>query len=95
MTKATNTKPATRRSDDNGQGTGPPNLAELKACNIMSGSVISIHTDVSIHDAAEMLIDHGVSALPVVSGRKVVGILSETDFAPPGGVGQPARHLRR
>lgn len=89
MTKATNTKPATRRSDDNGQGTGPPTLAELKACNIMSGSVISIHTDVSIHDAAEMLIDHGVSALPVVSGRKVVGILSETDLLHREELGNP------
>ncbi|WP_226699981.1 CBS domain-containing protein [Qipengyuania gaetbuli] len=89
MTKANDTKSAATRRNSTDQGTGPPTHTELKACNIMSGSVISIHEDVSIHDAAEMLIEHGVSALPVVSGRKILGILSETDLLHREELGNP------
>lgn len=88
MNTATQT-PTGRRDQAGGQGTGPPESATLKACNIMSGSVISIHRDLSIHDAAEVLIEKGVSALPVVEGRHVIGILSETDLLHRQELGNP------
>ncbi|OYU88922.1 MAG: hypothetical protein CFE29_15320 [Bradyrhizobiaceae bacterium PARB1] len=53
----------------------------MKAHEIMTRNVVTIAPDASIHDAAQMMIDHHVSGLPVVDGEgKLIGIVTERDF---------------
>lgn len=58
-------------------------LGAVKVAEIMSRPVITVTPDTSIKAAAELLIGHGISALPVIgpTGR-LVGILSEADLLP-------------
>lgn len=53
----------------------------MRAAQVMTTNVLSIASDASIFDAAEILVGAGVSALPVVDGRGcMIGILSEADL---------------
>lgn len=55
-------------------------LMRLTAREIMTGSVITIGPDRGVHEAAQLMIDHKIGALPVTEGGRVVGILTETDL---------------
>jgi len=44
-------------------------------------AVWSIAEDASVYDAIQVMADHGVGALPVVTAQKLVGIVSERDYA--------------
>ena len=49
----------------------------------MSSPVTTVTGDTSLKDAAEILVTHEISALPVVDWRhKLIGILSEADIVP-------------
>lgn len=53
----------------------------MNVSDIMSSPVFSIKQDATVEDAAKLMCDKNVSALPVVDGdNKVVGILTESDF---------------
>lgn len=53
----------------------------MKVRDVMTPDVIVIGPDAPIHKAARLMVDHGVSALPVVDeDGAVVGILSEADL---------------
>jgi CBS domain-containing protein len=53
----------------------------MKVEEIMTRDVITVRADTPIHAAARLMVDHGVSGLPVVDeGGAVVGILSEGDL---------------
>ena len=48
---------------------------------VMTRDVITVRPGATIHDAARLLVDHGVSGLPVVDDAgAVVGVLSEGDL---------------
>ena len=47
---------------------------------IMSSEVVSIQNDSSVADAAHLMASCGISALAVMAGNKVVGILTERDL---------------
>lgn len=61
--------------------TGTERRTPVRAMDIMTREVISVHPETSIHDAARIMVDHAVSGLPVVGdGGRVVGIVSEGDL---------------
>lgn len=55
-------------------------LSKLKIEEIMTSDVITIHADTPIEDAARIMADNKIGGLPVVQGRDVVGIITETDL---------------
>src|SRR3989304_5803567 len=53
----------------------------MRVEEIMTKDVITVSPKTPIHEAAELMIDHGVSGLPVVDDAgSVVGIVSEGDL---------------
>ena len=53
----------------------------MKVTEIMSRSVITVTPATPIKEAARLLVEHGVSALPVLdAGGELVGIVSEADL---------------
>lgn len=54
--------------------------AQLTVEKVMSRSVVSTTPDTPILDAAEQMLDHKISGLPVVEDGAVVGIITETDI---------------
>jgi CBS domain-containing protein len=47
---------------------------------LMTKDVLTVDPDRSLKDVAKMLIEHDISALPVMDGDVVVGVVSETDI---------------
>ena len=58
--------PATTRAGELGQG---------------DGETVTIGADDSIDEALRTMIDHKVRRLPVIDGKKMVGIISQADIA--------------
>ncbi|MBS0525744.1 MAG: CBS domain-containing protein [Proteobacteria bacterium] len=53
----------------------------MRAAQVMTPDVLSISSDATVFDAAELLVGTGVSAMPVVDGTgRMVGIVSEADL---------------
>jgi CBS domain-containing protein len=53
----------------------------MRAADIMTRDVITLTPDLPVRRAAEILLEHGISAAPVTeAGRRLVGILSEGDL---------------
>ena len=52
----------------------------IRLSDIMVAQVISVDEDASIRQAALFLQKHKLGCLPVVSGEKLVGIVTDTDF---------------
>ena len=55
-------------------------LAKLTVGEVMSRMVIQVSADRSVADAARLMLDHQIGALPVVEGERLVGIVTESDF---------------
>ncbi len=55
-------------------------LSKLKVKEIMSKDVVTVTEDTPLEEAARIMVDRGVSGLPVVRDRSVVGIITETDI---------------
>ena len=55
-------------------------VARLTVREIMTTAVITVDPDRGIREAARLMIDHKIGALPVVVGGRVVGIVTETDL---------------
>ena len=49
----------------------------MKAKDVMTPQVISVQPDNTVGEVAERLLKHGVSAVPVVEGDRIVGIVSD------------------
>lgn len=47
---------------------------------VMSKDVITIHPDADLRDAAQLMMHNKLGCLPVIDGRKLVGIITESDF---------------
>lgn len=55
-------------------------LSRIKVQDIMVKDVITVNEDTPIEEAARVMTDHKVGALPVMRGERVVGIITETDL---------------
>jgi acetoin utilization protein AcuB len=55
-------------------------LARLAVADVMTKNVIVIDPMRDAREAARIMIDHKIGALPVLDGQKLVGIITETDL---------------
>jgi acetoin utilization protein AcuB len=55
-------------------------LARLTVADVMTKSVIVIDPARDAREAARIMIDHKIGALPVLDGARLVGIITETDL---------------
>jgi acetoin utilization protein AcuB len=55
-------------------------LARLTVGEVMSKTVLRVGPDRRVHEAARIMIEHKIGALPVVDGERVIGIVTETDI---------------
>jgi acetoin utilization protein AcuB len=54
-------------------------LARMTVDSVMTRTVITVDPDRDAQDAARIMLDHKIGALPVVESGTVVGIMTETD----------------
>src|SRR6187431_1878559 len=52
----------------------------MQVRDIMTKAVVSVDPDTSVLDLAALMLDNRVSAIPVISGGLVAGIVSEADL---------------
>jgi CBS-domain-containing membrane protein len=53
----------------------------MNASDVMVRDVVTVGPDEDVSKAVKLLVDHDISALPVIdSERRVIGVLSEADF---------------
>jgi len=55
-------------------------LTKLTVGQVMTGSVITAGPDRPARDAAQLMLDHKIGAVPVVDGGHLIGIITETDI---------------
>lgn len=55
-------------------------LARLTVDQVMTRTVIAIDPERDAREAARIMIDHKIGALPVLDGERLLGILTETDL---------------
>lgn len=55
-------------------------LARLTVRGVMTASVIVVEPDRPLSEAARIMVDHKIGALPVVDAGRLVGIVTESDF---------------
>jgi acetoin utilization protein AcuB len=55
-------------------------LTKLAVSEVMTRSVIIIGPDRDARDAAKVMLEHKIGALPVVDDGRLIGILTETDL---------------
>ncbi|MFH1821535.1 MAG: CBS domain-containing protein [Methanobacteriota archaeon] len=53
----------------------------LHVSSVMTSDPISVAPDVMAKRAAELMLDHDISGLPILEGGKLVGIVTKMDFA--------------
>jgi acetoin utilization protein AcuB len=55
-------------------------IEKITVKDIMIKNVRTVSEDTSIEEAARILVDNKISALPVMHGKELVGIITETDL---------------
>lgn len=63
----------------------------MKVRELMTKQVVSASPEMSLRDAAALLVEHDISGLPVVLGSEVVGVLSEEDIVRKASAGAPGQ----
>lgn len=56
-------------------------LSEIPVSDVMNRNLITLNTDINIHDAACIFSKYGLRRLPVVENNRLVGVLSISDLA--------------
>ena len=68
-----------------------PDIDQMTAADVMTHDVVTVSPEATLRQAARLMTQHGVSALPVRKGGVVVGIVSETDLISPAAAATPQR----
>ena len=55
-------------------------LARMTVGSVMTKSVITVDPNRNVVEAARIMLDHKIGALPVVDGGTIIGIMTETDI---------------
>ena len=55
-------------------------LAKVTVGQVMTETVIAVGPDRDVADAARLMLDHKIGALPVTDGGRLIGIVTETDM---------------
>jgi len=55
-------------------------LSKLKIREIMTRDVVTIQEDTPVEEAAKIMVDNKIGALPVMKGDELIGIITETDI---------------
>lgn len=55
-------------------------LSQLTVENVMSSPVITAPPNLPLEEAAGLMVKHKIGCLPVLNGRELVGIITETDI---------------
>lgn len=55
-------------------------LAKLTIDKTMTREVITVTEDTPLEEAARVMVDHKIGGLPVMKGKELVGIISESDL---------------
>lgn len=55
-------------------------LRSVRVDSVMVSEPITVERDTPIREAGELLIEHKLGCVPVLSGDELVGILTESDF---------------
>jgi len=55
-------------------------LARLTVASVMTKSLVTVSPRQDSREAALLMLDHKIGALPVVDGGQLVGIITETDL---------------
>lgn len=55
-------------------------LEKITVKDIMIKNVFTVQEDTTIEEAARVMVDNKISALPVMRGKELVGIITETDL---------------
>ena len=65
----------------------------MRASEVMTGPVITVPPDMELKQAAWLLVEHAIGALPVVEDGNLVGIVSEADLVALEVAPDPRAHL--
>lgn len=55
-------------------------LARMTVGSVMTKGVITVDPNRNVVEAARIMLDHKIGALPVVDGGTIIGIMTETDI---------------
>ena len=55
-------------------------IKTIRIKEIMTEKVVTISPDATVKDAARVMLDKKIGCLPVLEGRKLIGIITETDI---------------
>src|SRR4029450_2809435 len=79
-----------------GTGQNGPNRcgeAAVRVREVMSSPVVCVPPDLPVKEVADLLVNHRISAVPVVDHGELVGIVSEADLVPLALAPDPRAHL--
>jgi CBS domain-containing protein len=68
-----------------------PDTDQMTAADVMTRDVVTLPPDATLRQAARLMTKHGISAVPVLKGGVVVGIVSETDLISPAAAATPQK----
>lgn len=63
----------------------------MRVRDVMSRPVVTVPPDMRLKEVADLLVTNRISAVPVVDGGELVGIVSEADLVPLELVPDPCR----
>jgi CBS domain-containing protein len=52
----------------------------VRVSDVMTSDVVSVEPSTPLHEVARLLIERGISGVPVVDGERLVGVVSDGDF---------------